>query len=86
MVAELEPVLVAGAVMFSTSGMAGAGSGQQVGGQDPGSVNSMFPTRAKAGCAEVPLPPSTASSTSRQQQQANGQQFVNRSFCHQPDF
>ena len=35
--------VVAGAVMFSTSGMAGAGSGQQVGGQDPGNVNPMSP-------------------------------------------
>ena len=66
--------------MFATSGMAGAGSGQQVGGQDPGNVNPMSPTRAEAGCAGAPLPPSTPSSASRQQQ-ANGQQFVNPSFC-----
>ena len=40
----------------------------------------MSPTRAEAGCAGVPLPPSTPSSASRQQQ-ASGQQFVNASFC-----
>ena len=71
--------VVARAVMFST---AGAGSGQQVGGQDPGNVNPMSPTRAEAGCAGVPLPPSTPSSASRQQQ-ANGQEFVNPSFRRQ---
>ena len=69
--------MVAGAVMFST---AGAGSGQQVSGQDPGNVNPVSPTRAEAGCAGVPLPPSTPSSASRQQQ-ANGQQFVSPCFC-----
>ena len=53
--------MVAGAVMFST---AGASSGQQVSGQDPGNVNPMSPTRAEAGCAGVPLPPSTPSSAS----------------------
>ena len=69
--------VVGGAVMFAT---AGAGSGQQVGGQDPENVNPISPTRAKAGCAGAPLPPSAPSSASGQQQ-ANGQQFVNSSFC-----
>ena len=45
----------------------GWGLGQQVG-QALGNVNPMSPTRAEAGCAGVPLPPSTPSSASRQQQ------------------
>ena len=69
-----------GAVMFPMSGMSGAGLGQQGSGQDPGNVNPMSPTRAEAGCAGVPVPPSTPSTGSRQQQ-ANGQQFVSPGFC-----
>ena len=57
-----------GAVMFLMSGMSGAGLGQQGSGQDIGNVNPMSPTRAETGCVAVPVPPSTSSTGSRQQQ------------------
>ena len=53
-------VLLEGTGMFEMSGAVGAGLGQQASGPDPGqNGNPMSPTRAEAGCAGVPIPPSS---------------------------
>ena len=63
--------------MFPAPGVAGGSLGQQVGSQDSGiNVSPMSPMRAKEGCGGVPVPPSSPSSGSRQQQTGR-QQFVN---------